>query len=394
MGTTPGNAVNEATTGIAGFTGTGFTATAATQYNVLVGGATSSTLANVAPSATSGVPLVSAGASSNPAYGTAVVAGGGTGVTSVTTAPAATAFAGWDANKNLSANSFIGGYRTVATAAGTTTLVVGDAQQQYFTGSTTQTVVMPVTSTLVLGQTYVIVNNSSGVVTVQSSGTNTIQAMAASTILRLTVIDTAVTTAAGWYKEYDTQTSSSGVTGPGSSTDRAVATWNGTGGTALFDNSSVTISAAGEVTMTLQPKFCAAISSTNSNVTGDGTAATIIFDNAFQNIGSDYNAGTGIFTAAVTGFYLFTTNFTFSEIGVAHTSAVVTITTTTGGAATILTVNPSAIAVSGVYSCAGSVFIQLDASHTAKVVITVSGSTKTVDVPNGYNALFCGSLIN
>lgn len=81
---TPANSINEATTGITGFTGTAFTGTAATQYNVLVGGASSSTLANIAPSATVGVPLVSQGASTNPHYGTAVVAGGGTGAVTLT----------------------------------------------------------------------------------------------------------------------------------------------------------------------------------------------------------------------------------------------------------------------------------------------------------------------
>jgi len=81
---TAANSINEATTGICGFNGTSFTATAATQYNVQVGGATTSTLASVAPSATVGVPLVSAGAAVNPAFGTAVVAGGGTGATSFT----------------------------------------------------------------------------------------------------------------------------------------------------------------------------------------------------------------------------------------------------------------------------------------------------------------------
>ena len=41
---------------------------------------------NISPSATSGVPLISQGVSSQPIYGTAVVAGGGTGVTTMTTA--------------------------------------------------------------------------------------------------------------------------------------------------------------------------------------------------------------------------------------------------------------------------------------------------------------------
>jgi hypothetical protein len=56
-----------------------------TQYNVQVGAANGA-LANVAPSATSGVPVISQGSSANPTFGTAVVAGGGTGVVTMTTA--------------------------------------------------------------------------------------------------------------------------------------------------------------------------------------------------------------------------------------------------------------------------------------------------------------------
>lgn len=54
-----------------------------TQYNIQTGGA-SNLLNNVAPSATSGVPVISQGAASQPVFGTAVVAGGGTGATSFT----------------------------------------------------------------------------------------------------------------------------------------------------------------------------------------------------------------------------------------------------------------------------------------------------------------------
>lgn len=54
-----------------------------TNHDVLVGGA-SNAVTSVAPSATVGVPLVSAGAAADPAFGTAVVAGGGTGATTLT----------------------------------------------------------------------------------------------------------------------------------------------------------------------------------------------------------------------------------------------------------------------------------------------------------------------
>lgn len=54
-----------------------------TLYNVQTGAA-SGALNDVAPSATSGVPLISQGSSAQPIFGTAVVAGGGTGVASFT----------------------------------------------------------------------------------------------------------------------------------------------------------------------------------------------------------------------------------------------------------------------------------------------------------------------
>ncbi len=97
----------------------------------------------------------------------------------------------------------LGSYTTTATAAGTTTLTVASNYLQFFTGSTTQTVILPVVSTLRLGQQFTIYNNSSGVVTVQSSGANSIQAMAAGTKLLLTAILITGTTAASWYAEYD-----------------------------------------------------------------------------------------------------------------------------------------------------------------------------------------------
>lgn len=130
--------------------------------------------------------------------GTIQVNKGGTGVTSVTTSPTATAFAGWDAQKNLSADSFIDGYTTTATAAGTTTLTVDSTKQQFFTGTSTQTCQLPVTSTLVLGQSYKIVNISTGAVTITSSGGNTVQVLPSNTACDVTCILTSGTTAASW----------------------------------------------------------------------------------------------------------------------------------------------------------------------------------------------------
>jgi hypothetical protein len=78
------NAVNANTPGIVGLSAAGvWTGTAVTAHNILIGGSTSQVLVNVAPSATSGVALISQGASADPAYGVVVVAGGGTGLPSL-----------------------------------------------------------------------------------------------------------------------------------------------------------------------------------------------------------------------------------------------------------------------------------------------------------------------
>ena len=90
------------------------------------------------------------------------------------------------------------GYATTATAAGTTTLTVSSPHQQFFTGTTTQTIVLPVTSTLVLGLGYTIVNNSTGVLTVQSSGLNDIVSVPAKATVKVVCISITGTTAASW----------------------------------------------------------------------------------------------------------------------------------------------------------------------------------------------------
>lgn len=229
------------------------------------------------------------------------VAAGGTGVNAVTITPTASAFSGWDANKNLSANSFIQGYRTTATAAGTTTLVVGDTEQQYFTGSTTQTVLMPVTSTLVLGQQYQIVNLSSGVVTVQSSGANSIQAMAASTVLTLTCILTSGTTAASWSAVYSPL--SAGGSSPwsaGSGTNSAL----GGDGTTLAAGAQSLAYGLGATQTTAQGTGSIAVGN-NVNVKSAGCASFGRNNTIGLSCPYSFIAGDGNSTSAFSGSYIY-----------------------------------------------------------------------------------------
>jgi hypothetical protein len=59
---------------------------------------------------------------------------------------------------------------TTATAAGTTTLTNISKQIQVFTGSTTQTIVLPAATTMSVGQKFEIYNQSTGALTLQFNG--------------------------------------------------------------------------------------------------------------------------------------------------------------------------------------------------------------------------------
>jgi hypothetical protein len=103
------------------------------------------------------------------------------------------------------------GYTTTATAAGTTTLTVASNYRQFFTGSTTQTIVLPVTSTLVTGIAYEIENNSTGTLTVNSSGGNLVGTIPAGVCAHAVCIATSTTTAADWDWDYISTTTITGT---------------------------------------------------------------------------------------------------------------------------------------------------------------------------------------
>jgi len=129
--------------------------------------------------------------------GTLPVANGGTGKTTANAAMA-----------NLM------GFTSTVTAAGTTTLTNTSSYYQLFTGSTTQTVVLPVTSTLQTGWTFHICNNSTAYIAIQSSGlNNVISVVPAGTTVMCTCIGTTLTTAADWeagFTDFSTVTGSFG----------------------------------------------------------------------------------------------------------------------------------------------------------------------------------------
>ena len=79
------NSLNINSSGVVAYNATTgvFAQSVLTQFNALVAGA-GNAIVSVAPSATAGVPFISSGAGVDPAFGTAVVAGGGTGLATLT----------------------------------------------------------------------------------------------------------------------------------------------------------------------------------------------------------------------------------------------------------------------------------------------------------------------
>jgi len=138
---------------------------------------------------------------------TVPISAGGTGAT---TAP--------QANANLQT------FTTTATAVGTTTLTNASTYYQYFTGSTTQTIVLPVVSTLSLGWSFHIANNSTGNLTLNSSGGNLVATILPGTTVHVTCILITGTTAASW--DYGV-TDFGSVTGTGSVVLSASPTFTG-----------------------------------------------------------------------------------------------------------------------------------------------------------------------
>jgi len=113
--------------------------------------------------------------------GTLPIANGGTNATSAGAAVA---------------NLF--GFTSTATAGGSTTLTNTSTIFQLFTGTSNQTVVLPVVSTLAQGWTFTLTNTSTGTLTLNSSGGNLVASIVPNSSISVVCISTSGTSAASW----------------------------------------------------------------------------------------------------------------------------------------------------------------------------------------------------
>lgn len=326
---TPGNSINESTTGICGFTGTAFVGTAVTAHNVILGGATSSTLANVAPSATSGIPLVSQGASTNPSFTTAVVAGGGTGNTTFTAFSLIAA--GTTATGVFQNVVGVGSAGNILRSAGAAALPAWTTSTYPATNAINTLLYASaanVMSALATANNGVLITSATGVPSLLAAGT-TGQVLTATT-----------GSPASW------------AAIPAVSANKASYKIN-----------------AGSI----------------ASVTGDGTTYTIIWDSQDALSGITYNSGTGVFTVPSSGLYQVVANVTISGLAAANTSALLRIDTSTLAYYSLL--NPFVISTSYVplsLTNGCTLFIsrclQVAANETIKISVYVGGVSKVVSV--------------
>lgn len=130
------------------------------------------------------------------------------------------------------------------------------------------------------------------------------------------------------------------------------------------------------MTNTSQPAFYAYLSSIASNVTGDSTVYTIVFDTELFDQSSSFNNSTGTFTAPVTGKYFLHAQC-LVQGGTAISAANLAILTNAGQLRSFSNTPLTASTTSVFYEKSG--IISMTAGDTATVTITCADSGGKID---------------
>lgn len=172
-------------------------------------------------------------------------------------------------------------------------------------------------------------------------------------------------------------------------------------GSSLGTNNTFRMTTAGQRTLPLNPAFCVTRNIV-TNITGDGTLATLIWDSKIFDQNNNVNTGTGIFTAPVTGRYYFSVNLFMGGLASSHTSSYVSIVTS-NRAYLGCTLNAGSVVRCVLLgtSDTGNEFISaltdMDAGDTCYVNVVVSNGPKSVHVHTvnntDFRCYFSGELV-
>jgi hypothetical protein len=131
------------------------------------------------------------------------------------------------------------------------------------------------------------------------------------------------------------------------------------------------------------PLLIARTSGVISNVTGDNTSYTILFDDEVADIGNHYNPATGIFTAPVTGFYMVLVSIGLGGLTASH-DALTALINATGVARKIQYGNPATMrrnpGVNDDYAFGSGDIIKMTGGSTMVINVSVGTGTKVVDI--------------
>ncbi len=152
---------------------------------------------------------------------------------------------------------------------------------------------------------------------------------------------------------------------------------------------AATLTALGQGVDTARPAFLVQ-ASLQSDVTGDGTGYTVIFNTEIFDQASNFD-GVSTFTAPVTGKYLLSVVLTLGGLAAANTLGLIYIVTSNRSIQINYGNYGAQASGTGYLTLNGSLIFDMDANDTATIYLSISGGTKIIDVL--ATSYFSGTLI-